>query len=572
MNIKPADHSLASRLFLACALLALLVSLVFSLLLYRSVLTSEMQRMDDRLVAGAAAIGHIIGERFHDRRLDQLANEHALNTTLTRYQQEAGLANLYSVMQHDGQLEFRASSWVTGDDGKPVEENWYLRPYEDAPDEIRLSLADGQQRFVEYEDQWGRFRSVYLPRRNSSGEPYLLIADIELDEVEQTRLQVMMLSLAVGTLMLLVSLPIAALIARHLTRPLKALQQAMDALAHGRGDLGHTLEVSSTREIGAITDAFNAIINRLAGIVRQVLDEAGAVRGGADLIGSSLAVVASRSSEQLKAVADSRQQVMRMRNSVDTADAITAAASSALSEVEAITGSTVITIGEAVARLERACQEVERLARDINQLNTRATEVNEIVSIIHDVADQTNLLALNAAIEAARAGESGRGFAVVADEVRRLAKRTAEATVEISERMGLMREETATVVAGMQQGQIYVAEGAAQARDAGDASRDFSVRMANFVTQMTAVREALVQQYAQSDAVVTAADKVQQLADSNMASASGAFAAISDLEVHAAALRKLAEQFTLNHSSLQPVTATAPAVVTSDNAASVELF
>lgn len=58
--------------------------------------------------------------------------------------------------------------------------------------------------------------------------------------MEQTRLQVMMLSLAVGTLMLLVSLPIAALIARHLTRPLKALQQAMDALAHGRGDLGHT--------------------------------------------------------------------------------------------------------------------------------------------------------------------------------------------------------------------------------------------------------------------------------------------------------------------------------------------
>ncbi|MEZ5506041.1 MAG: hypothetical protein R3F38_08660 [Gammaproteobacteria bacterium] len=42
-------------------------------------------------------------------------------------------------------------------------------------------------------------------------------------------------------------------------------------------------------------------------------------------------MVASRSSDQLKAVADSRQQVMRMRNSVDT-DAITAAASSALSE------------------------------------------------------------------------------------------------------------------------------------------------------------------------------------------------------------------------------------------------
>ena len=130
MSTAVSGRSLASRLFAASALLALLASLVFSLLLYRTVLGAEMRRMDDKLVAGAAAIAYIVGETFHDQRPAELADERGLNAALTRYQHDAGLANLYSVMLANGQPEFRASSWVTGDDGQPVEESWYLRAFE----------------------------------------------------------------------------------------------------------------------------------------------------------------------------------------------------------------------------------------------------------------------------------------------------------------------------------------------------------------------------------------------------------------------------------------------------------
>ena len=51
-----------------------------------------------------------------------------------------------------------------------------------------------------------------------------------------------------------------------------------------------------------------------------------------------------------------------------------------------------------------------------------------------------NLLALTATIEAARAGEAGRGFAVVAGEVKALASQTAQATVQITEKIGAIQD------------------------------------------------------------------------------------------------------------------------------------
>lgn len=92
--------------------------------------------------------------------------------------------------------------------------------------------------------------------------------------------------------------------------------------------------------------------------------------------------------------------------------------------------------------LEKAQESNEKILK----LGTSSQEIGEVIKVISSIAQQTNLLALNATIEAARAGEAGKGFAVVANEVKELAKQTAKATADITNKIGAIQKDTLSAV------------------------------------------------------------------------------------------------------------------------------
>ncbi|WP_018137700.1 MULTISPECIES: methyl-accepting chemotaxis protein [unclassified Thioalkalivibrio] len=231
----------------------------------------------------------------------------------------------------------------------------------------------------------------------------------------------------------LVALAIGWFAANMLVRPLERLASGLEAIASGQADLGHRVEVTTDDEIGRTSNAFNAVMDRLSGLIAQVAD-------AADGIAASARQLEGRSNELSRETDDQRSDVEQVVTAMNQMSAT-------VQEVANNTQSTAESAGQATRAAEggrnvvQATQgsinalasEIRKASTVIDELKGDSDNIGSILEVIEEIAEKTNLLALNAAIEAARAGEAGRGFAVVADEVRHLAQRTNDSTGEIRE-------------------------------------------------------------------------------------------------------------------------------------------
>lgn len=337
--------------------------------------------------------------------------------------------------------------------------------------EYRADLSGYVENQVKLNEQISTFNGVLaaLPERFAN---LFAAASAGMDHARTEKAEVRHATgragVTMGAVILVLALMTSLILVRSITRPLRAIEQAMQRLATGDRDRpvpgAHRCD-----EIGAMARAIEvfrrnaeemenlkaaeeikerqhkeAFAARLAGLADALESEVQSTvmavmkqTGGIAELAERMKAAASRTGEQSSVVAEAAREATAGVHSV-------AAASEELAVTSRKIGNQMAEVG---CIIRDAVTKGEDTRRVVAALNDAAQDIGNAASLITEIAGQTNMLALNATIEAARADEAGRGFTVVAEEVKILAGRTSRATDRISSQIDAVRSAAAMVTA-----------------------------------------------------------------------------------------------------------------------------
>jgi methyl-accepting chemotaxis protein len=320
-----------------------------------------------------------------------------------------------------------------------------------------------------------------------------------------------------------VTVMMAWLITRSISRPLGDALKATEAVARGELSPLGSASLRDTDELGRLQTALGAATQTLGDAILRIRVTSDAIRQCSGEIADGSQHLSQRTEQQTASLADTTASIHQLTTAVQDS-ARTAREANGLA-------------ASASAVAERGGQVVGQVVHTMSDIQASSRRIAEIIGVIDGIAFQTNILALNAAVEAARAGEQGRGFAVVAGEVRTLAQRSAQAAREIKSLISASVEK-------VEGGNRLVAE-------AGQTMQDL-VRQVQSVSQLIAtISQATEQQDAGIRQVNEAVTRLDEMTRQNGGLVEQSAQASDSLHQQAAALDTAVRSFRL-HGDREP--------------------
>ncbi|MGD9211315.1 MAG: methyl-accepting chemotaxis protein [Desulfobacteraceae bacterium] len=238
-------------------------------------------------------------------------------------------------------------------------------------------------------------------------------------------------------------------IAFGIVTSLKEMIAGFRDVAEGEGDLTKRIQIISKDEIGELAVWFNTFLQKLQKILKNLAENAQKIDQSSHTL-TAIAGQMSKGTDETSVRADSvataAEEMSSNLNSVAAAmeESSTNASmvASAAEEMNATINDISRNAEKAHTISDQAVTKTEEASKQMDELGQAAHAIGKVVETITEISEQVNLLALNATIEAARAGDAGKGFAVVANEIKALARQTADATLDIKEKISNIQTST----------------------------------------------------------------------------------------------------------------------------------
>ncbi|MDB9494620.1 GAF domain-containing protein [Spirulina major CS-329] len=326
-------------------------------------------------------------------------------------------------------------------------------------------------------------------------------------------------------------------------------QRALNLLRAVRPALEGDLTVRaplSEDELGTIADVYNNTLQSLRGIVIQVQDVTARVAEtskGSDVQIRQLAAQAQRQAQELN---QALAEVQKMVNFSQDVGVNAAAIEQAVQNANQTVHSGDSAMNRTVEGILAIRDTVSEASQKIRELSESSQKIDRVVNLISDFATQTQLLSLNAAIEATRAGEYGKGFAVVADEVRSLACQSASATLEISNLVAEIRQQTSEVIKVTEAAITQVSAGTSLVEETKGNLTAIAAATAQISELVESITTATTAQLEQSKSVTQTMREVAEISDSTSAESVQLSNTFQDTLTTAQTLQEVVKQFKVN--------------------------